>query len=445
MIYKCLIFISLFLPFIIKFILWPSKKNIIFIQSIPFFLIAYTGGILFLFDEAIQKHSVSEENIFYLSVIMLIGSLFYTLSFLIAFKSKISIDRYIKSKIKKIYSIFNTSFNYYFYKLKLVITILSILAIILYIFSYKKMGFVPMFAENPFAAKYFAGEYQDKYRPVAHFFRSALNISTIVVPFLLLIIFTSKKILLKIFYGLIFLTLIVLTFLSLRRGPIAEPIIFLLLLFFVYYKNGKYALYFIVFYLIIFIVGAGFNELFFYFLGLKDNIDIISIVRGVPDISDLLWFWDSFMKTHYEFSYGRTIYGGLVPYHYDWNPSVLTKLVIGAGKNVATGGFRLPFQIEGYIAFGIMGTILWSIIFGFINGIYLKLIKTVISEIKDSFIKLYIAIFLINFIYTILNFTIKMQIDKLFFIVICSFIIFVLTKLRLKKVTFSKKLKRVFE
>ncbi|PMP87542.1 MAG: hypothetical protein C0173_08785 [Desulfurella sp.] len=216
-----------------------------------------------------------------------------------------------------------------------------------------------------------------------------------------------------------------------------------MLLFSIFYKNGKYAVRFIIFYLIIFIFGSSFNSLLLYFMGLTNNLNIKSIVYGVPDIEDLLYFWNCFITKNYEFSYGKTIYGGLIPYHYKWNISVVTKLVIGASANAPSGGYRLPVQVEGYIAFGIFGTIVWSIVYGLINGIHLRLTKFAISQIKDNFLKLYISIFLIELFNMLLNFFINMQIDVLFSIFIYYFIIFVVVKLKLKYNS-TKSLKKVY-
>lgn len=432
--YQVILFLSFLIPFLIKFILWPSKKNIMFIQEIPFFILANLGGCVYLFDYSINKHSLNTDNIEGLVYLMLIGSLLYTLAFYLGFKSKLKIKNSIYIKIKKLVYKIDLRYNLMIKKMHFLIAFLSIIAIIFFIYSYFVMGFTPMFAKNPLEAKYFAGIYQEQYLPVAYYFRIALNISIMVNPFLIIFIFNSHSYM-KYFYVILFVLIFILVLLSLRRSSLAASIISMIFIFVIYYKNSKYILHFSVIYFLIFIAGSATTAILFYFIGLNDDFDIIAIVKGVPDVSDLLWFWDSFIKNNYEFSYGRTIYGGLVPHHYDWNPSVVTKLVIGAGKNIATGGFRLPFQLDGYIAFGILGTIIWSIYNGLIEGIYLKSMK-IIFEIKiNSFLKLYFLYFFITFIYTILMFLIEMRIDNIV-IIFLSFILlfYVKKKIILRKI-----------
>ncbi len=423
---KLLLLISFTIPVFVTLLMWPSKKNFVFVQLFPFYLIAYVGGVFFLFNYSVLIHHIPISNIFYLSYVMIIGAFFYALSFYLTYTSKVSWKNITEKKLE-----------YYIQKaqnpdlwprierkLKFAVLILSIIAIVFFIYSYIKMGFVPMFTPNPMEAKYFAGKYQELYRPVAPFFRLALTINTIVTPFLIIFIFKEKKIKKKILFIFIYLILFLLVLVTLRRWYLAFPIITVALIFFSYYKNGKYALPFAIFYIIFFTIGSGIIDFILFFFGLSHFPNIIQIVAGAPDVADLLWFWDSFIKTNYEYSYGRTIYGGMIPYQYDWNPAVVTKLVIGASKTAASGGFRLPVQIEGYIAFGLIGTIIWSIYYGFIDGMYLKLIRNTFKAKIDNFLVFYLIITIVFIIYKIFRFFIRMFIDATVIMVLSMFIVF---------------------
>ncbi|PMP87541.1 MAG: hypothetical protein C0173_08780 [Desulfurella sp.] len=96
------------------------------------------GGILILFDKTVKEYNIQDENILYLIYVMLIGSFFYTSSSVIAFKGKLKIKDYLKNKIKKIYTLFDESFDYHAYKIKVVITFLSLIAIFFIFFLTKK-------------------------------------------------------------------------------------------------------------------------------------------------------------------------------------------------------------------------------------------------------------------------------------------------------------------
>jgi oligosaccharide repeat unit polymerase len=416
--YKLLLVTPYLIQLLILYLLWPSSKNIIFIKQLPFYTLAYFGGAFFLTNDAIFDYSLNNDNIELLIIIMMIGTICYISSIIINYKRAGKLDIFIIRKIDNInVKVINKS------RVSIIIASLSLVGILFYIYSYTTMGFTPFLADDWMMAKYFGGEYQETYRGVAHFYRIALNLYTITAPFLIIYLLTKGNILSKIIYAILLISITFLTLLSLRRGLIAEPIILLILLFFIFYKNGKYLFITICCYFIIFAVGSSLNVLYYFIQGKLSTIDISAILEGVPDITDLLWFWDRFIGDKYGFSYGKTIYGGLIPYHYDWNPSVLTKLVIGADKNVGSGGFRLPFQVEGYYTFGVVGTIIWSLYAGYVDALQLKLFRYTILSAKNSFYRFYITIFFINIIVLIAKNLICMNIDSLFVIVVGLFII----------------------
>jgi hypothetical protein len=416
--YKILLAIPYLTQLLVLYILWPSSKNIIFYRLLPFYVFAYAGVPFFLTDDSIVTYRLNGDNIVSLITILSIGTVFYIGSLIYNYKYYNKLEIWV---INKIDNINLKPLNEF--RVSLMILLLAVSAIIFYIYSYSKMGFIPLMADDWMMAKYFGGEYQETYRGVAHFFRTALNLYSITTPFLIIYLFSGKNKLFKSFVFILLVMIMSLTLLTMRRGNLAEPLILMTLLFSVYYKNGKYLIFTICCYFLIFALGSSANELIYYFQGESNTIDISVILTGVPDITDLLWFWDRFIYDKYDFSYGKTIYGGLIPYHYDWNPAVLTKLVIGADKTVGSGGFRIPFQVEGYYTFGVVGTIIWSLYAGYVDALQLKLYKYAIINITNGFYRFYLTIFFINITILIARNLICMNIDSLVIIVVGLFII----------------------
>ena len=410
--------------------LWRSKNNIVFIIELPKFLIAYVGGTVFLFDETIDLRSINESNLVDLAALMLLGSLVYVFGYIVGFNIKSGFKKRFYIAVRKFGQVSAGDLLYKNSVWMHVILAFSVLCIVFYLYSFQVMGFIPMFADNPFAAKFMAGEYQETYRPVAHFYRLAQVLSAFTIPLLLGLTFWMRGIK-KVLPLLLTASILLLTMLTLRRSLIAGPALFFLLLYFVWYKNGRHVVAFTILWLLIWVFGSSLNSILAtYIFGSSDSFKWISVVKGMPDIADLLWFWNEFIETQYPMSYGKTIYGGLIPYHYDWNPSVMTKLVIGAGKNVATGGFRLPFQVEGYYTFGWLGVVIWSFYYGFIGGVYLKLMRFVVESkyIKARFINFFFAIMLVVLVGMILHSLIKLQISVVVNAIMIAFILWLVFK-----------------
>ena len=101
---KIIIFISYLIIIGSHFSLWRSKKNIIVIQELPMYIIAYMGGIIFLFDEAYYQYNISKDNLIDLAVVMLVGSIIYCFGFLLGYFGRFSIKDYLRSLIVQIYN-----------------------------------------------------------------------------------------------------------------------------------------------------------------------------------------------------------------------------------------------------------------------------------------------------------------------------------------------------
>lgn len=104
--------------------------------------------------------------------------------------------------------------------------------------------------------------------------------------------------------------------------------------------------------------------------------------NDVSDIADQLFFLNCWFEGHFDYTYGTNLFGGLLPYHSEYNLSVLTLEVIGAkAGEVASGGFRLPLPLIGYISFGWIGIVLITGISSFFAGVILHIKRTVLKDI----------------------------------------------------------------
>lgn len=302
---------------------------------------------------------------------------------------------------------------------------LSIVTIILFCISYVGMGFAPALTESPMSAKFFAGEYQEPYRPFAIPFRLALLFSQLALTLLLLKLFLKYNLRTLI----LFLAIFTLLLLSLRRGPIAYPILTFFISYFIFKKKWLFWPSFITYFLI-FALGSASLKIFLNFIGLGEPLNLSVIFWGVPDLIDHLHFLDFWIGDNWDPTYGLTIIGGLIPFQFKYNPATLSKIVVGMEETAATGGFRLPIPLLGYISFGWLGLVLFSAIHGFLTGVVLKISKVILTKAQsfDSFIVYFL---IINILFGLTDFVLNAQVDFLVSIIFLLFL-FKLSNYKLK-------------
>lgn len=244
--------------------------------------------------------------------------------------------------------------------------------------AYMIMGFVPMFAENPLAAKQFKGEYFEAYHRAAALFRFSFSIIVATLPIILTIWWVEKK------RSLLFLAslMIFLLLISLARSSSLIGLITFAGII-AARKRSTTVLYIFVLAVIFPVGSAG-----YYLLGLLTGIEKFSsiyaldsiasvVASGSPDIADQLIFLEGFMRNT-PFSFGRTFFGGLMPNNYMWNPSVWTLTYDNVGQdisNIVSGGLRLTVAEWGYASFGWVGVVMVPCISGFISGIFLRVLN----------------------------------------------------------------------
>lgn len=404
---------------ILPITLWRSKKNISFFQGFPFICTAYILGGFYFIDIARKEYSVdaaTEESFAY---ILLLGTISHLLGYIIGFYSK----GYLYKKIET-FLLFSTSIK--IEKILKVGRSIAIISIFLFILSFLGMKIIPALADDPFQAKYMSGIYQEAYRPFAIPYRMALNLSNMSLVFLF-VSFPRKS---KCIDAVLAFILVVCLTLTLRRGLIAMPIVYSLFCYFSFKSTRAFSV-FCLLYFLLFLLGGAFNDVFLYYINFVNELNFISILKGMPDISDQLFFLDNWINHQWTYTFGTNFFGGLIPYHSEYNLSVLTLNVTGSiAGDVASGGFRLPVAMIGYVAFGWIGVIGVSGIFAYITG-------TVLSCQKKYLEKCDLTTYtLINFIcfdsiLSVLSdsFGRGISIDKLFIAVLA---VFMLLKLKYK-------------
>lgn len=244
--------------------------------------------------------------------------------------------------------------------------------------AYVAMGFVPMFAEDPYSAKQFKGEYRDPYYRVAYLFRFSFSVLVALVPIALAVWWgIGRRV--SLFFSIAAVCLIAA---SLARASTALGVIAFLGVLAASYKG--YFKWYMIFVLIIYPLGSGGYLILAIlldrdvFAGLYEAGDIARVVSsGSPDIVDQLEFLDGFNGNNF-YSYGRTMVGGLVPGNYAWNPSVwtLTYDSVGADiSNTVSGGLRLSPGMWGYANFGWIGAFVIPLFSGLIIAVMFSVIK----------------------------------------------------------------------
>ena len=241
------------------------------------------------------------------------------------------------------------------------------------IVSFLVMGFVPMFAAKPYAAKFFRGEYQDSYLPVAIPFRSSYYIIITLIPVLGALWYETRRLryvaLLAVGAAAISTTL--------NRGPLGEALL-LLAGVMAASKGRRWSLIYLVSVPLVYFIGSTYYYMLWKYAGILEvpkfyhriEPGIFALAAaGSPDIKDTFILLSAFLARG-SFTYGRTFFGGLIPFHYEWNPAVWTLGVISGGdvNGLVSGGLRLPVPVWGYTAFGWPGAVLVLFLSGLISG-----------------------------------------------------------------------------
>jgi hypothetical protein len=360
-----LIFISLAIFGSGSYLVWPSRYNVMTHLTVgATFIASFVPSIIL----SVQDDHPQPIVDLYVRIIS-IGCICYVIGLFAGFS--------IKPKVSKLS--FNVMPKELYEKRILRITKnLLYFGVIGLALSYAIMGFVPIFASDPIAAKFFRGAYQAPYLRAAILYRTSFFILSSIITISFVIWYERRQ---KVFlYGTV--AAVGLMFLSLSRGPAFTGLLLAVAIIMSFKSRFYFKL------LLAGIIGLFLlSSLFYYVIGIKsfatekengNSTDFWSVIAAsAPDESDQLQFLEMFQQKPV-WTYGQTLYGGLIPGHYKWNPSVYTLNVVDPNvdtNDVASGGLRLPVAMWGYVSYEWTGVIIFCLLAGIIRGIILKYTK----------------------------------------------------------------------
>lgn len=398
----------------LSFFVFPSIRNVPFILSIPFVAIAIGWGSFWWTSQYISGQGLSQGTAEFFLMILAIGSAVTCLS-------AVATIRVLAAP--RGYAVFNSLLVDDVNRgagLLLSISAMLMLAVAAASISafYMLTGVVPAFADNPLVAKYFAGEYTARAAPYMALFRGGMvlyQVGTLIGILLLPVRANVGRIMMFLLLGLLACTA-VLALLSLRRGAAAQPIVEGLLILLLIRGRLGWVVAGVATYLLVFTFGSAVNQILFYVLGLRTGVGLDAIIKGLSDIYDLWWFMDAYDKAGPDPTMGMTVFGGLVPYDFQWNPANYTKWIIGADPNTGSGGFRIPMSVWGYDAFRYPGLVLWSAVDGFTVVVQAFLFRLVVEKGGSRYV-LAINIITYKVVFLICNNLLQWRIDDVLMII----------------------------
>jgi hypothetical protein len=361
------------------YIIWPSRWNIGAHLSLGLGLVGYVipvffTGVLDAFPADIVR--------FY-TRLLVVGAAFYVLGLVIG--ARIPVASMVRSKLSFSCLPYGVFESRTIRRTALLLTLgLSGMLVCFYM-----MGFVPMFAEDPFTAKFFRGAYEAPFQRVSYLYRLCDNIVLVLVP----VAFAGWYLTRRLPLLLLGLGSVGILALTLQRGPMALGFLIFVGLLAASHRNRKWFWAYMVLVLLLYPLGASFYHIFGYVLGL-DKYMVVQfdtpwelITRGAPDVPDQLNLLAAFLD-YGSFTYGRTFVGGLLPGSGNsrWNPAIWALTLLSGGWNrvnlneLGSGGLRLPVPMWGYTAFGWPGAVLVSFFSGLILGWTIGFVKKFIDE-----------------------------------------------------------------
>ena len=336
---------------------WPSKRNFILWLSFPFFITAYVFPLLAVNFSA----AYSSADIQFLTNCNLIGAL--------SFLSGLVFGALLKFKFKWSMPLSFGEANINISTLEKKVFWLTVFGCLGMSFCFLWMGMVPMFSEQPFYAKFFRGPYKEKYDQISIIYRFSQAVLITVMPFCFALLLDKRRLL--ILAPLIWALLLFIG--ALTRSEVGAGLMIYLMAWST--KNRLRFTFFVIFSMLLY----GFANLIYFMLGFgSSDSDMISVLMsGATDIADQLSFISKFNPSN-DLTYGLTFLGGLIPGNFKYNPSVYTLMIANGSDDVssmASGGFRLPLSLAGYMAFSWFGVVLVPFVVGLITGMVVRVLK----------------------------------------------------------------------
>ena len=353
--------INLFAYFVFTagpFFVWFSRYNVPALTSIPFVVTAYLLPIWVVpFGDL-----YGQESVRLLTTINGVGSVAMLIGLVTGSRTRFSL-RVVNSCLPVISSdatLRRVSTNI---RRVLLFGILGMLVCFVW------TGVVPMFADDPFLAKFFKGPYKEKYDQIATLYRfSQFGLISLLPLGVAIALERHDKAL-----GALVLGAMAVLAVSLTRAPVLEGLILYLTVLAT--RSNKHTLQLLFGTILIYLAGSA----IYIVLGLVQGSESLAenLSFGAPDIIDHLSFLAGFDLSK-DMTYGLTFIGGLIPGNFKYNPAVYSLAISNPVADIAeisSGGFRMPPSIWGYASFAWPGVVLVPFLSGLVVGGAASLLK----------------------------------------------------------------------
>jgi hypothetical protein len=383
------------------YIVWPSRWNIPAHTQVVFSILAFFIPLVFL--DSLED--VPRESADLYAKVMLVGALAF-----VAGTIGGGVAAHATGAARTA-SQFRFSSSFLRVNVPRRVALITGLGVVGLMLSFVVMGFVPALAADPAAAKFFRRQYQAPYERVAPVFRTSVTVLTTLLPLILAVWWEKRRERLWIVLAVLSAALLALT---LQRTAIASGALLFIGVAFAWKGRGFWMFFGVlvaayaggaVFYdlLALFGVGTGSNT--------KEGASVLEqFAAGSPDVSDATSFLGRWIANP-EYTYGRTFYGGLVPFGYEWNPAVWSLKILNPGidaSQIASGGLRLPAPVWGLVSFGWPGVVLVSAASGVVSGFVARLAHVLLPRetlletvaflvLYTAFVAVFVGFFLFNY------------------------------------------------
>ncbi|WP_029280993.1 O-antigen polymerase [Pedobacter sp. R20-19] len=394
--FSVLNFLALTIFLLGTYLIWFDKRNIVNHFGIGACFVAYLVPICVVDFSQYQSKSILSLY----TLINTVGALSYVIGLYIG--SKVYRIKFLDVFLK--FNLFATTLSNVEVqnRLKKIIYYVYLSGIVGIIISYLIMGFLPIFAADPFAAKFFKGAYQAPYHRVAYIYRTSRQFVEIGLPLVCLEVISRRKI-----KDIVFLVLgVLLIVASLNRSTMLAGILLAMSIVISLKKRNTPFVIYVIFLLLTVVSGSALYYIITMFSSQNGFSDyqlgsnfFEAIAFGSPDITDQLNFLARFENGKYELTYGLTYWGGLIPFNYKYNPSSWTLYILNDTNDISeisSGGLRIPVSLWGYTSFGWFGVVLLPFISALFTGYIVRRYKIIINSLpygKESYLQFFFIIF----------------------------------------------------
>ena len=341
------------------YVIWPSRWNIPAHTSLAFWVVAYLVPIAFVRTHGDYPDALVTE----FANVCAIGAVAYLAGLLIgaSLRGKDPGANLLRRIASNAVASPETATR---------AAIVTGAAVVVLLYAIIRMGFVPMFADDPFSAKFFRGEYAASYQPVAIPYRAGTSLLGLLIPVAAAYALRRRSLA----WRTVLIMSVGLMLVTLQRGPAAAGLLTFIGVWLI--ARGRLALFVLASFAVY--VGGTLSYAFLSLLGvipysfdLSNGGILPAVASTVPDVSDALSFLGRWHSAGEPLTSGRTFYGGLIPGNYPWNPGVWTLTLGNTGVDLSTissGGLRLPDPLWGLVSFGWIGVALVPLAGGIISG-----------------------------------------------------------------------------